>query len=338
MEVQNKLGSNNLVLVLKHESVELQGAQGYREAEGFQVSNDDTAVAQKRLDDKQPKEKTNTDCLSGVVKHLGVAGIHQQNGFIDETNVILFAKVRCFLIQSGLSKVFWAEDTTNSLLRCCMDHTFEVEPQENVNQGAGLQEVQTQDLMDHQLAHDIEHLACELFGYRKDSNKDAFAVVAVDKIYAHESLTFNDTVSCEVISKWKAGLKEDMDVRSDVYVLTMVARKAVTTTMVITESMHQTLLKRHSTLSLEDSLSRDCDMEKNGKWSCIYVVGSKEYQMVCTRLDIASADVGMLDKFDRGLLTDVQHIEALSTTEAGYMTFTEAWKKKIWLKGLLTES
>ncbi|GJW08448.1 hypothetical protein Tco_1570871 [Tanacetum coccineum] len=27
------------------------------------VSNDDTAVAQRRLEDKKPKEKTNTDCL-----------------------------------------------------------------------------------------------------------------------------------------------------------------------------------------------------------------------------------------------------------------------------------
>ncbi|GJR72639.1 reverse transcriptase domain-containing protein [Tanacetum coccineum] len=68
----------------------------------------------------------------------------------------------------------------------------------------------------------------------------------------------------------------------------------------------QTLLEGHSDLSLEGSLSGDCDMEKNGKWSCIYAVGSQEYQVVCTRLDIASADVGMLDKFDRGLQTDVQ--------------------------------
>ncbi|GJT58105.1 hypothetical protein Tco_0993159 [Tanacetum coccineum] len=43
--------------------VELQGAQGDREAEFFQVSNDDTVVAQRRLEDKQPEEKTNTDCL-----------------------------------------------------------------------------------------------------------------------------------------------------------------------------------------------------------------------------------------------------------------------------------
>ncbi|GKC35542.1 zinc finger, CCHC-type containing protein [Tanacetum coccineum] len=43
--------------------VELQGAQGNREAEVFQVSNDDAAVAQRRLKDKQVEEKTNTDCL-----------------------------------------------------------------------------------------------------------------------------------------------------------------------------------------------------------------------------------------------------------------------------------
>nr|GEV02444.1 zinc finger, CCHC-type [Tanacetum cinerariifolium] len=75
-----------------------------------EVSNDDTAVAQRRLEDKQPEEKANTDCLvkeqekeyqtgwkiktcnvlyfctqrstqqcmtSGVAKHLGVTGIQQ---------------------------------------------------------------------------------------------------------------------------------------------------------------------------------------------------------------------------------------------------------------------
>ncbi|GKF05682.1 hypothetical protein Tco_0036350 [Tanacetum coccineum] len=68
----------------------------------------------------------------------------------------------------------------------------------------------------------------------------------------------------------------------------------------------QTLLEGHFILSLEGSLSGDCDVEKNGKWSCIYTVGSQEYQMVCTRLNIASEDVGMLDKFDRGLQTYVQ--------------------------------
>ncbi|GJR57127.1 zinc finger, CCHC-type containing protein [Tanacetum coccineum] len=141
-----------------------------------------------------------------------------------------------------------------------------------------------------------QHSVWELFGYREDSNEAAFAVAAVEKIYAHESLTFNDTVACEVISNWKARLKDDMDARLDV----------------------------------------DCDVEKNGKWSCIYAVGSQEYQMVCTRLDIASADVGMLDKFDRGLQTDVQVF--VDFDYAMGRSITRAWKKEIWLKGLLAES
>ncbi|GJW80924.1 hypothetical protein Tco_0144899, partial [Tanacetum coccineum] len=143
-------------------------------------------------------------------------------------------------------------------------------------------------------------------------------LLAKDKIYAHESLTFNNTVACEVISKWKAGLKDDMDARSDVYVLTTVARNAVTTTMAITGSIHQAtkgLLDKAmgNVLGMEivkdqseGSLSWDCDVEKNDKWSCIYAVGSQEYLMVCTRLDIAFKDVGMLDKFDCRLQTDVQ--------------------------------
>nr|GEY33609.1 zinc finger, CCHC-type [Tanacetum cinerariifolium] len=62
--------------------------------------------------------------------------------------------------------------------------------------------------------------------YREDSNEAACAVVAVEKIFIHESLTSNDIVACEVISKWKAILKEDMDVQSDVYVLSNGYRKS----------------------------------------------------------------------------------------------------------------
>ncbi|GKA51000.1 hypothetical protein Tco_0744196 [Tanacetum coccineum] len=220
--------------------------------------------------------------------------------------------------------------------------------------------------------------------YREDSNKAAFAVAAVDKIYAHESLTFNNTVVCKVISMWKAGLKDDMDARSDVYVLSNGCRKCSDdsggyyweytpgmfihlflykddmvfscgckakiwatkglldkakgnvlgmeivrdqscNTLRVSQSkfyngkLVQTLFERHSILSLEGSLSRNCDVEKNGKWSCIYAVGSQEYQVVCTRLDIASADVGMLDKFDHRLQTDVQEAEKLDAAHDGFV-------------------
>nr|GEY32333.1 retrovirus-related Pol polyprotein from transposon TNT 1-94 [Tanacetum cinerariifolium]GEY35245.1 retrovirus-related Pol polyprotein from transposon TNT 1-94 [Tanacetum cinerariifolium] len=49
---------------------ELHGAQGDHEAGVFQVSNDDTVVAQRRLKDKQLKEKTNTNCLVKELKKV----------------------------------------------------------------------------------------------------------------------------------------------------------------------------------------------------------------------------------------------------------------------------
>nr|GEV11368.1 transposon TX1 putative 149 kDa protein [Tanacetum cinerariifolium] len=232
------------------------------------VSNDDTAVTQKWLEDKQPEEKTNTDCLvkeqekeyqtrwkiktgnvldscnqrstqqykkSRVAKHLSVAVIQQHNGLVKETNVTLLAKVVLyrnmgFNESEEYKKTFIGSGVGTGSMQVLYgfafeveplgDHTFEVEPQENVDQGAGLQEVQTQDLIYYHLARDREqHLACKLFGYKEDINEAAYTVVIVEKIYAHESPTFNNTVACEVISKWKAGMKDDMDAWLDVYVL-----------------------------------------------------------------------------------------------------------------------
>ncbi|GJU00823.1 zinc finger, CCHC-type containing protein [Tanacetum coccineum] len=261
---------------------------------------------------------------SGVAKHLGVGVMQQQNGLVKETNVTLLAKVRCFLIQSGLSKVFWADDTTMStyLVNRSPSSTIGFKTPidiigifgwlASIKQGmlepvkvkcifmgyrkgivgtGSMQVLQRDEFeVEPQEGHTFERatLSMGTIQYREDSNEATFAVAAVENIYAHESLTFNNTVACEVISKWKDGLKDDMDAR------------------IHNEKLVQTLLKGHSILSLQGSLSRDCDVEKNGKWLCIYGVGSHEYQMVCTRLDIASADVGMLDKFDRGLQTDVQ--------------------------------
>ncbi|GJT05919.1 hypothetical protein Tco_0840381 [Tanacetum coccineum] len=182
-------------------------------------------------------------------------------------------------------------------------------------------EFEVEPLGDHtfKLAHDREqNLACELFGYREDSKEADFAVVAVDKIYAHESLTFNDTIPCEVISKWKTGLKEDMDFRSDVYVLSNSYRKSSDDNHDFTGSMHQAgiwvtkgllvkakgnvlgleIIRDQSGNTLRDSLSGDCDVEKNSKWSYTYAVGSQEYQVVYTRPNIASSGVDMLDGFD----------------------------------------
>ncbi|GKE48999.1 hypothetical protein Tco_1480257 [Tanacetum coccineum] len=67
--------------------LELQGAKGNREVEVFQVSNNDDAMAQKRLEDKQLEENTNTDCLVNEQKKVGanimVTGVAGQEGAED---------------------------------------------------------------------------------------------------------------------------------------------------------------------------------------------------------------------------------------------------------------
>ncbi|GKA19407.1 retrotransposon protein, putative, ty1-copia subclass [Tanacetum coccineum] len=62
------------LVVVENDEMDELGAQRNREAKVFQVSNDDTAMAQRRLEDKQPEEKTNTDCLVKEQEkvHLGI--------------------------------------------------------------------------------------------------------------------------------------------------------------------------------------------------------------------------------------------------------------------------
>nr|GEW98304.1 zinc finger, CCHC-type [Tanacetum cinerariifolium] len=235
------------------------------------------------------KQRSIQQCTkSEVAKHSGVVGLQQQNGLVDETKVTLLAKVR---VQCRCCKELIEVEPQE-------DHTFEVEPHGNFDNVASSQEVQTQDLIYYHLERDREqHSTCELFNYKENSNETAFVVAEAEKIYAHESLTFNNIVACEVISKWKAGLKDDMDARSDVYVLSNGCKKCSDdsdaikdlldkakenvlgmeivkdqsgTTLRVSQSkfyngkLVQTLLEGHFILSLEGSLSGDCDVEKNG--------------------------------------------------------------------------
>ncbi|GKC89016.1 hypothetical protein Tco_1149665 [Tanacetum coccineum] len=119
-----------------------------------------------------------------------------------------------------------------------------------------------------------------------------------------------------------------MDARSDVYVLSNGCKKCsddsdvyyweYTPDKAKGNVLGMEIVRDQS----EGSLSGDCDVEENGKWSCIYAVGSQEYQVVCVRLDIASADVGSLEAM-------MLRMMALSTTEAEYMTLIEAVKETI---------
>ncbi|GJZ10920.1 hypothetical protein Tco_0545679, partial [Tanacetum coccineum] len=136
---------------------------------------------------------------------------------------------------SGLSKFFWVEDITMSpyLVNRSPSSTIEFKmPIDMIGTGSmqvlqGVKfEVEPQE--DH--AFEVEplmnqHSTREVYRYRENSNKATFAVAIVENIYAHESLTLNDTVTYEVISKWKAELKEYIDARSNVYAVINSCRK-----------------------------------------------------------------------------------------------------------------
>nr|GFA72624.1 hypothetical protein [Tanacetum cinerariifolium] len=81
---------------------ERQGCSRNHEAEVFQVSNDDIAVAQRRLKDKQPEEKTNTDCL-----------------VMEQEKVHHGADVRAFIMKTAVEKIYAHESLTfNDTIVC----------------------------------------------------------------------------------------------------------------------------------------------------------------------------------------------------------------------------
>ncbi|GJV90021.1 retrotransposon protein, putative, ty1-copia subclass [Tanacetum coccineum] len=71
---------------------------------------------------------------------------------------------------------------------------------------------QTSDLIDYQLARVREpRTRMKPLMFQDESNMDAYAFVAAKEEDNHEPLTYQEAVSCEDSSKWKAAIKEEMD-------------------------------------------------------------------------------------------------------------------------------
>ncbi|GJR54764.1 zinc finger, CCHC-type containing protein [Tanacetum coccineum] len=223
---------------------------------------------------------------------------------------------------SGLSKVFWADDITMSTylvnrspsptirFKTLIDMLGFFGYLSSIKQGM-LEPVMVKCIFlgyckGMSLMQVLQGVEFEVEPYREDSNEAAFAVAEAEKIYAHESLTFKNTVDCEMI--W----------------------------FFLADARPRSKLPRVYWIKQREMYLGDCVVEKNDKW--LYLVGSQEYQMVCTRLHIASAYVGMLDKFDHGLQTDVQVFVDFDYAMGRSITVMEAAKEAIWLKGLAIES
>nr|GEW71489.1 zinc finger, CCHC-type [Tanacetum cinerariifolium] len=90
------------------------------------------------------------------------------------------------------------------------DHT---DQKDGDDEDAGDQETnQTPDLTDYQLVSDREpRIRMKRLRFRDESNMAAYAFAATEEEDTHKPLTYQEAVTCEDISKWKATMEEDMD-------------------------------------------------------------------------------------------------------------------------------
>ncbi|GJW01534.1 hypothetical protein Tco_1556785 [Tanacetum coccineum] len=107
--IEKQAGIRKIVLVVLGKQVRFSFVSGFKKSDclEYKVSNDDTAVVQRRLKDKQPEEKTNTDCLvkeqekvnlgikvgviitvTGVPGQEGVEGKYVRSGCTTALNVV----------------------------------------------------------------------------------------------------------------------------------------------------------------------------------------------------------------------------------------------------------
>ncbi|GJW10457.1 retrovirus-related pol polyprotein from transposon TNT 1-94 [Tanacetum coccineum] len=93
------------------------------------------------------------------------------------------------------------------------NHTPEEDQEDGDDEDAGDQETdQTLDLTDYQLARDRERMTrTKPLRFRDESNMAAYAFIAAEEEDTHKPLTYQEAVSCEDSSKWKASIKEEMD-------------------------------------------------------------------------------------------------------------------------------
>ncbi|GJR24349.1 hypothetical protein Tco_0972876 [Tanacetum coccineum] len=270
-------------------------------------------------------QRSSQQCTkSRVTKHLGVAVIHQQNGLVKETNVTLLAKVRCFLIQSAigfktpidmLGFFGWLASIKQGMLEPVKVKCIFLGYRKGIVGNKALKCRCYKELSLRWNHRRIIPLRWNLMGmsiiYREDNNEAAFAVAEAEKIYAHESLTFNNTVACEVIS-------------NDVYDWVYTTRTEIWPTKGLLDRANGMYMVWRSSGSEWNTLWVT-QSSYTGSWyrlcwkDTLYCL-LREYQMVCTRLDIASADVDQVPWVDHHKLRvdDNKYVEEARSYDAAH--------------------
>ncbi|GJS48601.1 hypothetical protein Tco_0598722 [Tanacetum coccineum] len=158
----------NCVYTMDGQAVTWNTLKGSKQLGGFQTR---WKIKTGNVLDSCNQRSTPQFTKSGVAKHLGIAGIQQQSGLVEEMNVTLLAKVVLYR-NIGFNESGEYKKTFISF---------------------GVESKKPQDLIDYHSTRD-----------REDSNEAASAVAVVKKIYSHESLTFDNTFSCKETVKKRA--------------------------------------------------------------------------------------------------------------------------------------
>ncbi|GJX12898.1 hypothetical protein Tco_0204656 [Tanacetum coccineum] len=325
MDVQNKLGLNNLVLVLKQESMEymMKNVFGLRwnckELKGIvklRFSAFRNGILQWLKDDwweRQPEEKDNTGtCL---VKEQEK---EHQTGWKIKMGNVLDSCNQGLHNNSGLSKIFWAEDTTKSTYLVNKSPSSAIGfkmPIDMLGFFGWLASIKQGML-------EPVKVKCIFLGYHRSivGNKLWRLDGVTSKVVLYRNMGFNEsgeykkTFIGSGVCMGSVQVLHGFEFEMCMYSSTVVGN-AVTTTMAIIGSIHQAEI-----WATKDLL----DKAKGNILGMEIIRDQSGYGL-------------MILGCARSLKANLNYMEALSTTEARYVTFTKAWKKEIWLKGLLTE-
>ncbi|GJW27015.1 hypothetical protein Tco_0040826 [Tanacetum coccineum] len=151
--------------------------------------------------------------------------------------------------------------------------------------------------------------------YRGDSNMAALGVDAVIEEDAHDSLIFRDVVSCEVIFKWMVVMKEDMDTR----------KAMIWVSKGLLDEAKENILG----MKIYKNRSGNYDEEKRGlSWVTdgrVHVFVDSDYAKG-TSITVMCRSITrygfMIQECAMSSEAILQHVVALLTTGAEYMTLT----------------
>ncbi|GJX92586.1 retrotransposon protein, putative, ty1-copia subclass [Tanacetum coccineum] len=216
---------------------------------------------------------------------------------------------------------------------------------------------QTPDLTDYQLARDRERRTrTKSLRFQDGSNMAAYAFAAAEEEDTHETLTYQKAVACEDNYKWKVAMKEEMDSLRKNKTWELVdhpaGQKLVSCKWLF--KIKEGIEVRHTSIRVILVLTacKDYELEQLDV-KTIFLHGNLEeviYMKQPPGYEQGFVDSDYAKDPDKGRSitgyaflvqgcvvswkATLQHVVALSTTEAEYMALTEAVKEAIWLRGL----